>query len=355
MSPFRPKPDLRPFRPLLPALFCGCFVTFTASAQSSKKHASATPGPAATAQPSASPTPYAVPDPVATVDGDPISKADLERVTETLLQSNGRALKDLSPADQRRAFQSVTDDMVIDRILTHKAASENVPDLDVETRYKALQDQYPNPEAFNAELKKNGQTADQIRKNIRLQLAQKQWIEQQIADQVKVTPEEVEKFYKEGPPSKFDAPETVRASQILVRIRKDAPPEDELAANKKINALADRVKKGESFEAVAKDASDDPSAKTTGGDLNYFSRDRIMPEFADAAFKLKVGEVSAPVRTQFGYHLIKVTDHKPAHNATFDEAKGQITTYLQDEKRKEAVSALVKTLREQAKVEIFLS
>ena len=359
MSPSRPKLDFRRLSVfLLTPLFCG-FAAFTASAQSSKKHAASTPKPTASptvsAQPSASPTPYALPDPVATVDGDPISKADLERVTDTLLQSNGRALKDLSPADQQRVFHSVADDMIMDRILTRKATGETVPDMDVETRFNTLRSQYPTPEAFGAELKKNGQTADQIRRNIRLQLAQKQWIEQQIADQVQVTPQEVEKFYKEGPPSKFDSPEMVRASQIFVSVRKDVPPEDSLAAEKKINALADRIIKGESFEAVARDASDDPSAKTTGGDLNYFSRDKIMPEFADAAFKLKVGEVSAPVRTQFGYHLIKVTDHKPAHNATFDEAKGQIAAYLQDEKRKEAVAALVKTLREQAKVEIFLS
>ena len=290
---------------------------------------------------------------MATVNGEPISRQELEKVTDTLLQSNGRALKDLSPADQRRAFQSVTDDMVIDRILAAKSADVTVPDMDIETQYNVLRSQYPTPEAFDAEMKKSGQTPEQVRHNIRLQLAQKQWIEQQIADQVKVTPEEVEKFYKEGPPSKFDTPEMVRASQILIRVRKEAPPEDALAAEKKINALADRVKKGESFEAVAKDSSEDANAKI-GGDMDYFSRDRIMPEFADAAFKLKVGQVSPPVRTQFGYHLIKVTDHKPAHSATFEEAKDQIAAYLKDEKRKDAVAALVKSLREEAKVEIFL-
>ena len=157
-----------------------------------------------------------------------------------------------------------------------------------------------------------------MRQNLRIQIAQQQWIEHQVADQIKVTPEEAEKFYKEGPPSKFDAPEMVRASHILVSVAKDAPPEDALAAEQKIDALAVRAKKGESFEELAKANSDDPNAKKTGGDLDYFSRERIMPEFADVAFKLKVGEIGGPVRTQFGYHLIKVTDHKAAHTATFD-------------------------------------
>ena len=343
-------------------LLSGGFAVSAALAQTPKKHAAPTPGPSvspdASNSPAASPapsaTPYLVPDPAVIVDGEPISKKDLERVTDTLLQGNGRSLKNLTPADQRRAFQSVADDMIVDRILARDSAGEDVKDMDVEARYNALRAQYPTPEAFDTELKKSGQTPEQVRHSIRLQLAQKQWIEQQIADQVKVTPAEVEKFYKEGPPSKFDSPEMVRASHILVKVSKEATPEDALAAENRALALADRIKKGESFEAVAREASDDPSAKTNGGDLGAFSRDRIMPEFADAAFKLKIGEMSAPVRTQFGYHLIKPTAHTPAHNASFSEAKDQIAAYLQEEKRKDAVAALVKSLREKAKVEIFL-
>ena len=332
---------------LVSLVWCGGLVACIASAQSSKKHASPTPQPGASptaASPTPAGTPYVLPDVVAKVDDESISKQELEHVTDTLLQSNGRALKDLSPADQRRAFQSVIDDVIIDKILIRQSAGETVSDMDVETQYGALRSQYPTPAAFDTELKKTGQTPDQVRQNIRLQLAQKQWIERQIADQIKVTPEEVEKFYKEGEPSRFDEPEVVSASHILVAVKKDVPPEEALEAEKKADALSDRIKKGESFDAVGKAAAADPNSGITTGDMNYFTRDRIMPEFADAAFKLKVGEVSAPVRTQLGYHLIKVTDHKPAHHADFNEAKEQITTYLQDQKRQAAVAALVKSL-----------
>ena len=146
----------------------------------------------------------------------------------------------------------------------------------------------------------------------------------------------------------------IRASHILVAVRRDAPPEETLAAETKINGLADRIKKGESFDALAKQYSDDPNAKQTSGDLDYFSRERIMPEFADAAFKLKVGEVGGPVRTQFGYHLIKVTDRKPAHVATLDEARDQIATFLQDEKRRVAIAKVIQQLKDNAKIENFL-
>ena len=77
-----------------------------------------------------------------------------------------------------------------------------------------------------------------------------------------------------------------------------------------------------------------------------------MPEFAAAAFALKPGEISAPVRTQFGYHIIKVTDRKPAHTDTLDEARPRITTFLQGQKRQQATARLVEKLRANAKIDI---
>ncbi|HNW69043.1 MAG TPA: peptidylprolyl isomerase [Bacteroidales bacterium] len=116
----------------------------------------------------------------------------------------------------------------------------------------------------------------------------------------------------------------IRASHILIRVGKDALPEDTLEAYKKIMKIRDRIIKGESFDKVAKETSDDPSArdredpnsKTTikgnGGDLGYFSvLDMIYP-FENGAYNNKVGSVSMPIRTDYGYHLIKVTNKKPA-------------------------------------------
>ncbi len=348
-----------PARSLLLVLIC-TLPAIPVSAQSTAhkgRSGKASPSPAtsSTAAPSASPSAgYVLPDLIATIDFDSIHKADLERVAGVLLANSGRKLDALNDEDKKKVFHSVLDDMITDRLVNHEAANETVDPLDVEKRFNELRSQYPTPDGFDNEIKKSGQTADQVKQNLHIQIAQQQWIEHQVADQIKVTPEEAEKFYKEGPPSKFDAPEMVRASHILVSVSKEAPPEDALAAEQKADALAVRAKKGESFEDLAKANSDDPNAKKTGGDLDYFSRERIMPEFADVAFKLKVGEIGGPVRTQFGYHLIKVTDHKAAHTATFTEAQPQIMTYLQDEKRRDAIARLVRELREKADVKTFL-
>jgi len=108
--------------------------------------------------------------------------------------------------------------------------------------------------------------------------------------------------------------EEVRAAHILVQVDAEASPEDTLIAWKRINALRDRVLKGEDFASVAKGpgGSDDPSAAKNGGDLGWFSALQMVYPFESAAYKTQVGEVSKPVRTRFGYHIIKVADRRTA-------------------------------------------
>jgi parvulin-like peptidyl-prolyl isomerase len=112
-----------------------------------------------------------------------------------------------------------------------------------------------------------------------------------------------------------------------------------------------RAKKGEDFTTLAKELSEEPGAKESGGDLGFFPKDRMVPEFAEAAFNEKVGEVSNPVRTQFGWHVIKVTDKKPAGTLPYDEVKSQLMTYLKSKKQEEAAQEVLKSLRDSAKIE----
>lgn len=107
----------------------------------------------------------------------------------------------------------------------------------------------------------------------------------------------------------------VRASHILIKLDPAASPEDTLKAYKRIMAIRDKVVKGEDFAKLAKskdNGSEDPSAQTNGGDLGYFTAFQMVYPFENAAYNLKVGEVSAPIRTRFGYHILKVTDKRPA-------------------------------------------
>jgi peptidyl-prolyl cis-trans isomerase C len=134
--------------------------------------------------------------------------------------------------------------------------------------------------------------------------------------------------------AKAQKPETeIHARHILVATEDEA------------KAALKRVMGGEEFALVAKDVSKDPGAE--GGDLGWFTKDRMVPEFADAAFKLDVGQVSDPVKSPFGWHIIEIIDKREKTFPPLDQVKGQISRYVVQK----AQSALVSDLRKNAKIE----
>ena len=149
------------------------------------------------------------------------------------------------------------------------------------------------------------------------------------------TTEEAErKAYDEA--AKAEPPqEEIHARHILL------PTEDEAKA-----ALA-RVKGGEDFAKVATELSKDPSGD--GGDLGWFTKDRMVPEFSEAAFKLKKGEMSEPVKTQFGWHIIKVEDTRTKSFPPFEQIKDQAARYVAQKAESDAVAQL----HSAAKIEFF--
>ena len=160
-----------------------------------------------------------------------------------------------------------------------------------------------------------------------------------------LTDEAMHKVYDEAVKQMGEVQE-VHARHILIR----AAPGDEKAskaAEDKIKAVIARLKKGEDFEKVAKEVTEDPSGKANGGDLGYFSKEQMVPEFSDVAFKLEKGQISEPVKTQFGWHVIKVDDKRIKPLPKFEEVKPQIEQFV----TRKAQAELVTSLRAGAKIE----
>lgn len=134
----------------------------------------------------------------------------------------------------------------------------------------------------------------------------------------------VEDYFKTHE-SEFSSPEKVKASHILIRTFGNA--EQDQKAKEKAEAVLKRLSK-EDFAKVASQVSDDPGSKSKGGDLGYFSKGQMVKEFDDAVFSLAPGKVSSLVKTQYGYHIIKVTDKKPAVTADLEKSKKEIATKL---------------------------
>ncbi len=162
-----------------------------------------------------------------------------------------------------------------------------------------------------------------------------------------VTDEALHKVY-DGAIKSMGQKEEVHARHILIR----AKPGDEkasAAAKAKIEAIIAKLKSGEDFVKLAKEDTEDPSGKANGGDLGYFTKDQMVPAFSKVAFELKKGEISGPVETQFGWHVIKVEDKRVKPPPAFDAVKDQLVSFVQ----RKAQAELVQKLRAEAKVEKF--
>jgi peptidyl-prolyl cis-trans isomerase C len=293
-----------------------------------------------------------LPDPVAVVEGEKISRADLEETFNGALASSGINADDLT-ADQKMAgYREILDELIVDKLISRKASSVEIKDADLETEIGRVKSQFPSEDVFKAEMTKAGETESSFRDSVKKMMQQQKWMEDQIGDKASVSDDDIKKFYDENK-KEFEHPELVRASHILIRVPEDADDKTVAEKKKAADAALERVtSKKEDFTAVAKEVSEEPGAKESGGDLNFFPKDRMVPEFANAAFAMKKGDISKePVRTKFGWHIINVTDRKDSGTMPYDEVKGQVGSYLEGGKRREAVRNVIDALRAEAKID----
>jgi len=164
-----------------------------------------------------------------------------------------------------------------------------------------------------------------------------------LADPKQVTDQEAKAYY-DGNPDKFKHPDMIKANHLLVLLPQDAKDEDVKAAEKRLTDLAARLRKGEALDKVLA-APGQPAV--TGGDLGWFGKGTMVPEFEQAAFSVKKGEVSPTVRTQYGLHVIQVVDKKPEGVTPYDEAKEDIKRDLAEDKAAETMGKTVDMMLEE--------
>ena len=167
----------------------------------------------------------------------------------------------------------------------------------------------------------------------------------------KPTDEEIQKFYDENKEG-FAQGESVTASHILIKVDPTDDDAAKAAKRARIEDLRKQALEGADFAELAKANSDCPSA-SSGGDLGTFGKGQMVPEFEDAAFSQPTGSVGEVVETQFGFHIIKVTDHQQAKATDFSEVKERISDILYSQKQQDAVKEYVDGLRKQADVQRF--
>lgn len=205
--------------------------------------------------------------------------------------------------------------------------------------------------AFERLLASEGFTLAAYKDFLRKQMGRMKLVQMRVSPKVKVSEEDLRAAYTQY--SKLESGDSeVHARHILVQVDPNAPADKVEAARKKAEALAAEARKpGVDFVALAKAKSEGPSA-ADGGDLGFFKRGVMVPAFERVAFSLNQGEVSEPVRTQFGWHILKVEEKRAVDVAPFEQVKGELEAKLKMQKTEKYVEQYVQELRQKASVEV---
>jgi len=257
---------------------------------------------------------------IASVNGQAISRADFDRRLES------------SPA----AKQALT--QMVQQALLDQYARNNKIDIsqdDVTKRENELKAKYPAGQ-FDQIVKQQGYTEQDVQNILRGQIV----LEKAIAPQVHVSDADIKAYFDKNR-TVFDKPEQVRARHILVTSAATAQ-----------QVLA-KLKAGGSWDALAKQYSTDPSTKDKGGELGFFGRGQMVPQFQDAAFNAKVGQIVGPVKSPFGFHIIQVEEKKPAQKATLASAHDQIKAQLMQTQQSQQAPLFLQQLRSSAKIDVY--
>lgn len=301
--------------------------------------------------------PVELPDPVAIVNGEKISRDELQKAFDNAVKMSGMDASTLTPDQKLAGYHKLLDDLITEKLLKAKAADIKITDTQVDEQIAEIKKNFPDEKAFQEQMKQAGIDDAKLRQQIKDGLAQTSWIKSQVGDKADATPADAEKFYKDNAEQFKVADDQVRASHILFATKdaegKDLPADKAKEKEAAAQAAYKKIKDGADFSKLADELTEDPSGKGKGGDLSYFSKGQMVPEFDKQVFSMKVGDVSEPVKTQFGYHVIKVTDKRAAGSMIplDDELKAQLTGFLKSQKQQTAVRDVVEKVRSEAKIE----
>ncbi len=233
-------------------------------------------------------------------------------------------------------------DQLIENELLYEYAKKKVKvsSAEINAEYQKIKKNFPSEDAFKNFLYRQRLTITDIKKYIRRSLVVQKFIAS-LEEKEKVDPKEVKDFYDKAKDLLFTQPERVHVMHILVKTKEEA------------DKIEEELKNGADFAKLAEEKSIDPSAKKNKGDLGFIYRGQTVPEFEKQAFSMEPGDISPPVKTQYGYHIIKVLEKSPKTVKSFDEVKDQIELELKREKALKELDKIKADLKKKAKIEIY--
>lgn len=288
---------------------------------------------------------------VATVNGREITRNELNRSKKILLA--GQPGLQIPPYLVKEFDKQALDQLISAELLFQAGQKLEVRDLDQKTDAKLAQIKsgFPDQERYLQELKNINMNEEMLRDYTRRDLVVANFVASKIAAGLSVSEAEMTKYYQDNP-DKFLQEEKVRVSHILIGVDAKSDTGVKKTAREKTDRLHGELAAGADFAKLAAEHSTCPSGKEFG-DLGYFGRGKMVPSFEQAAFALKPGELSGIVETQFGYHILKLTDRIKGEKVSLANARPKLETFLLAQKTNAAINDFVGQARKSAKIDLL--
>lgn len=247
-------------------------------------------------------------------------------------------------------------DQIIDQTVVSQAADEagiEVSAEEVEAEIAELRSVFDSDEAFRIRLESEGFTEDSFRLHIERMIAAQRYLDrirQQASD---VNDAELQRYYHDNE-DRLTFPEQVRVRHILLTWKPLGTLDDRAAIREQMEPILARARRGEDFAELAREFTNDAATRNAGGDTGFFHRGQMTPAFEEVAFQLTPGEISDPVETPYGVHIIRLEGRRDAYLLPFSEVREKLREHVRNERSKQAVNAEIDRLRAAADIEILI-
>lgn len=313
--------------------------------------AAGTSAAAAAAAAPAKPVPAVLPPVVARVNGEDITRADLERS----IRGVETELNQRVPGDKRDGVvRGVLDRVINYRLLLQEARARGieVSPAEVDAQMTALARRFQSADAMRQALIVRGVTLEMLRDDARRDLRVGKLVADETGRDVTVHDDDVRKFYDQNL-ERFREPEAARASHLFVRVAGDLDEKARNGLRVKAESLMRLAQRGDDFAELARTYSDDRATGQRGGDLGWFAKGQTPKEFDEAVFALQPNAIGGPVQTSDGYHIIKVLERRPSRVRPFTDVASDLAGFLLRQKQEALTATLINQLRAKANIEIL--
>jgi parvulin-like peptidyl-prolyl isomerase len=285
------------------------------------------------------------------VDGKILKKSDIERTLKEKMQ----IIKDKIPKGKQKEVQETMRQQIVNGFILKTLLNNEfdkrkieVSKEDIKKTMDKLAATIPQDQKVETYLRLNNVSQEDVIFAIRVN----KFANRVIGEKVKPTQKEINKFYSENRDKLFTEPESVHVRHILVTLGKNDDDKVKKQKKEKIENIRKQLLKGGNFTELARLYSDCPS-KEVGGDLSFIQRGQMSKSFEDAAFSQEKDAIGPVIKTEFGYHIIQVLEHKAGKKISLEQANNKIVAYLVRQKTSLAFNTMIKNLKEKAKIVIY--